>query len=66
MTNKDNLRSYKNIKGEGCVFRIELIDEDGTQIQATMFNKAADKYYHIFQCGKVYYTSKGTIKPVNK
>ena len=31
-----------------------------------MFNKAADKYYPIFQCGKVYYISKGTVKPANK
>ncbi|KAH7653511.1 Nucleic acid-binding proteins protein [Dioscorea alata] len=32
VTNKGNLRTYKNAKGEGHVFNVELTDEDGTQI----------------------------------
>ncbi|KAK8981787.1 hypothetical protein V6N11_049281 [Hibiscus sabdariffa] len=39
LTSKGNMRSYKNARGEGCVFNVELTDEDGTQIQATMFNQ---------------------------
>lgn len=27
LTNKGNMRMYKNIKGEGCVFNVELTDE---------------------------------------
>lgn len=38
----------------------------GTQIQATMFNEAAKKFYEKFQLGKVYYISKGTLKVANK
>lgn len=38
----------------------------GTQIQATMFNEAAKKFYDKFQLGKVYYISKGTLKVANK
>lgn len=38
----------------------------GTQIQATMFNEAAKKFYDRFQLGKVYYISKGTLKLANK
>lgn len=38
----------------------------GTQIQATMFNEAAKKFYDKFQVGKVYYISKGTLKVANK
>lgn len=38
----------------------------GTQIQATMFNEAARKFYDRFQVGKVYYISKGTLKLANK
>lgn len=38
----------------------------GTQIQATMFNEAAKKFYDRFQLGKVYYISKGTLKVANK
>ncbi|KAI3957751.1 hypothetical protein MKX01_007582 [Papaver californicum] len=66
LTNKGNLRTYKNARGEGCVFNVELTDQDGTQIQATMFNEAANKFFNKFELGKVYYISKGTLKVANK
>ncbi|KAG0477209.1 hypothetical protein HPP92_013612 [Vanilla planifolia] len=66
VTNKGNLRTYKNARGEGQVFNVELTDEDGTQIQATMFNEAANKFYPKFELGKVYYISKGTLRLANK
>ncbi|KAI3885905.1 hypothetical protein MKX03_002992, partial [Papaver bracteatum] len=66
LTSKGNLRTYKNARGEGCVFNVELIDQDGTQIQATMFNEAVNKFYNKFELGKVYYISKGTLKVANK
>lgn len=66
VTSKGNLRSYSNARGEGNVFNVELTDEDGTQIQATMFNAAARKFYETFQVGKVYYISKGSLKVANK
>ncbi|XP_072980506.1 replication protein A 70 kDa DNA-binding subunit B-like [Typha angustifolia] len=66
LTNKGNLRSYRNARGEGHVFNVELTDEDGTQIQATMFNEAANKFYTKFELGKVYYISKGSLRVANK
>ncbi|KAK4779372.1 hypothetical protein SAY86_006900 [Trapa natans] len=66
VTNKGGMRTYKNARGEGCVFNVELTDEEGTQIQATMFNEAAKKFYDKFEMGKVYYISKGTLKVANK
>ncbi|KAG6620611.1 hypothetical protein I3842_Q058400 [Carya illinoinensis] len=66
VTSKGNMRTYKNARGEGCVFNVELTDEEGTQIQATMFNEAAKKFYDRFQLGKVYYISRGTLKLANK
>ncbi|MED6145034.1 Replication protein A 70 kDa DNA-binding subunit B [Stylosanthes scabra] len=66
VTNKGNMRTYRNARGEGCVFNVELTDEDGTQIQATMFNDAARKFYDKFVLGKVYFISKGTLKVANK
>ncbi|KAK9198750.1 hypothetical protein WN944_013936 [Citrus x changshan-huyou] len=66
VTSKGNMRTYKNARGEGCVFNVELTDEDGTQIQATMFNEAARKFYDRFQLGKVYYISRGTLRVANK
>nr|VDC58757.1 unnamed protein product [Brassica rapa] len=65
VTNKGTMRNYKNAKGEGCVFNVELTDE-GTQIQATMFNDAARKFYDRFHLGKVYYISRGSLKLANK
>ncbi|VVB17558.1 unnamed protein product [Arabis nemorensis] len=66
VTNKGVMRNYKNARGEGCVFNVELTDEEGTQIQATMFNDAARKFYERFQLGKVYYISRGLLKLANK
>uniref|UniRef100_A0ACD5TVT4 Uncharacterized protein n=1 Tax=Avena sativa TaxID=4498 RepID=A0ACD5TVT4_AVESA len=66
VTSKGNLRSYRNARGEGHVFNVELTDEDGTQIQATMFNEAAKKFYPVFELGKVYYISKGSLRVANK
>ncbi|KAL9227314.1 hypothetical protein vseg_003016 [Gypsophila vaccaria] len=66
VTSKGNMRSYKNARGEGNVFNVELTDEDGTEIQATMFNEAARKFYDTFQVGQAYYISKGTLKVANK
>ncbi|XP_075660812.1 replication protein A 70 kDa DNA-binding subunit B [Castanea sativa] len=66
VTSKGIMRTYKNARGEGCVFNVELTDEDGTQIQATMFNEAAKKFYDRFQLGKVYFISKGSLKLANK
>ncbi|KAL8252704.1 hypothetical protein R6Q59_036397 [Mikania micrantha] len=66
LTAKGVMRHYKNARGEGCVFNVELTDEDGTEIQATMFNEAARKFFDVFEMGKVYYISKGTLKMANK
>ncbi|XP_048136084.1 replication protein A 70 kDa DNA-binding subunit B isoform X3 [Rhodamnia argentea] len=66
VTSKGSMRTYRNTKGEGCVFNVELTDEDGTQIQATMFNQAAKKFFDKLEMGKVYYISKGTLKVANK
>lgn len=44
----------------------EFVYVQGTQIQATMFNEAAKKFYPIFELGKVYYVSKGSLRIANK
>ncbi|KAK9021574.1 hypothetical protein V6N11_011557 [Hibiscus sabdariffa] len=46
-------------------FKSLLMDALGTQIQATMFNEAARKFYEKFQLGKVYYISSGTLNVAN-
>ncbi|MCO5549118.1 hypothetical protein L7F22_002584 [Adiantum nelumboides] len=66
VTNKGLMRSFQNARGEGNVFDVELTDEDGTQIRATMFKDAADKFHSRLELGKVYYISKGSLRVANK
>ena len=40
---KADMRKYNNAKGEGCILNLDLIDRDGTMIQATAFNDTARK-----------------------
>lgn len=44
VTKKYDMREWKNAKGNGYILNIELMDKDGTLIQATFFNDAAEKY----------------------
>uniref|UniRef100_A0A383VJ14 Replication protein A subunit n=1 Tax=Tetradesmus obliquus TaxID=3088 RepID=A0A383VJ14_TETOB len=48
------------------VFNVELADAAGSQIQATFWREAAEKYLDVLQEGKVYYFSKFQVKVANK
>lgn len=41
VTKKHQMRFYKNARGDGSILNIELIDNQGTQIQGTFFNEQA-------------------------
>ncbi|KAK9812826.1 hypothetical protein WJX72_004357 [[Myrmecia] bisecta] len=56
----------RNTGGVGSVFSVELVDDQGTQIEASLWQELADKYYDTLQEGKVYYFSKGKVKPADK
>lgn len=50
VTGKGNMRTYKNARGEGCVFNVELTDEDVSKHitsvnQCYMFN---DTFEYVF------------------
>lgn len=62
MTKKGEKRNWKNERGEGYLMNIELIDEDGAQIQATLFKDIADKFADILYEGHVYVMAGGLIK----
>ncbi|KAL7599252.1 hypothetical protein Lser_V15G22809 [Lactuca serriola] len=66
VTSKGELRRYNNAKGDGKVFSFDLLDSDGGEIRATCFNTVADTFYNQIEVGKVYYLSKGTLKPAQK
>eukprot|EP00854_Cymbomonas_tetramitiformis_P020089 gene20089-24048_t len=75
VTSKSDMRVF-NRKTDGQqakVFNIELVDEQacakvaqGTEIQATMWHEVADRCFAQFQVNKVYFISKGTLKPANR
>ena len=46
---KADLRSYKNARGEGTILNLDLIDREGTMIQATAFNETANKLNNEMQ-----------------
>ncbi|XP_020384262.1 replication protein A 70 kDa DNA-binding subunit [Rhincodon typus] len=65
VTNKSQIRTWSNSRGEGKLFSIELLDESG-EIRATAFTDQVDKYFPLIEVNKVYYVSKGTLKTANK
>ena len=66
LASKGNVRTFRNAKGEGKVMTVELVDEAGTAIQATVWKDAIDKYDEMLVVGKVYYVAKGSLRPANK
>ncbi|XP_045382091.1 replication protein A 70 kDa DNA-binding subunit isoform X1 [Lemur catta] len=65
VTNKSQIRTWSNSRGEGKLFSLELVDESG-EIRATAFNEQVDKFFPLIEVNKVYYFSKGTLKIANK
>ncbi|KAM8976611.1 replication protein A 70 kDa DNA-binding subunit isoform 2-T2 [Pelodytes ibericus] len=65
VTNKGQIRTWSNSRGEGKLFSIEMVDESG-EIRATAFNDQADKFFSLLEVNKVYYFSKGSLKIANK
>ncbi|XP_023272389.1 replication protein A 70 kDa DNA-binding subunit isoform X4 [Seriola lalandi dorsalis] len=65
VTNKSNVRTWSNSKGEGKLFSFDIVDESG-EIKITAFNKEVDKFFSLVEQGKVYYISKATLKVANK
>jgi replication factor A1 len=65
-TNKEAMRHYHNQKGDGKLFSVDLLDKDGTEIRATAFNDAAEKFFSIFEKNKVFLISRGQVRLARK
>ena len=63
---KGDMRSYKNDRGSGCVLSFDLIDREGTMIQATCFNETANKINEKVEQNKIYTIAGGEVKISNK
>ncbi|CAN0355303.1 unnamed protein product [Pylaiella littoralis] len=66
VTRKGDMRTWSNAKGEGRLFGIDLLDEQGSEIKGTFFKEDADKWFDVLQEGQVYSFSGGRIKVANK
>jgi len=62
VTSKSSVRHWRNARGEGKLFSVNLIDAEGTEIQGTAFNDAVDTLYPIFEEGKVFIIRKARAK----
>uniref|UniRef100_A0A8D3BVP8 Replication protein A subunit n=1 Tax=Scophthalmus maximus TaxID=52904 RepID=A0A8D3BVP8_SCOMX len=65
VTNKSNVRTWSNSRGDGKLFSFEIVDESG-EIKITAFNNEVDTFFSLVEQGKVYYISKATLKVANK
>lgn len=62
VVSKGSKRSFSR----GSVFSAEVVDEQGTTIEATFWREAADHAYELLEEGKVYIFGRGNVKPADK
>jgi replication factor A1 len=65
VTQKSDLRTYSNPRGEGKFFNVNLLDETG-EIRATAWNAVADELFPLFELGKAYWVSKARVNLAKK
>ncbi|OIT29408.1 replication protein a 70 kda dna-binding subunit b [Nicotiana attenuata] len=56
---------YKNQRNEGVFKTLILVDEEGTKIQATLFNKHVEKRKDFFELSRSYFIINGRLDRVN-
>lgn len=68
ITKRSDIRNWENKERgtKGKLFSVDLVDEQDTEIRATLFNDVAEKYYEEFQVGNVFIIARGSLKPAKK
>lgn len=66
VTSRAPIKNWTNARGSGKLFSCDLLDANGGEIRATMFNDAVDKFYEMLRPGSVHYFSGGKIKMANR
>ena len=59
---KSDIKRWSNAKGEGTLFSIDLLDEQGGEIRCTFFKEACERFHPMLEQGKVYTFSGGRLK----
>lgn len=62
VTKKSDMRTWSNARGEGNLFSVDLLDEDGSEVKGTFFKQDADKWIQVLQEGNVYSFCGGRVK----
>lgn len=65
VTQKSEMKTWSNPRGEGKLFNVTLMDETG-EIKATAFNTVADELFSRLEENKVYYLSKARVNFAKK
>lgn len=65
IAHKSEIRTWSNAKGEGSLFSIDLVDSSGSDIRATFFKEAVDRFYNQLVEGNIYTFSGGKLKVAN-
>ncbi|KAL8552030.1 hypothetical protein ACS0TY_000912 [Phlomoides rotata] len=66
ITRKTSRETYLKPERTTHTLNIFLLDEEGSMVQATLFNELIDKFYDILESGESYLIRKGNIWSVKK
>lgn len=66
VTQKGSLRTFAARGGSGQVFDCTLLDESGSEIRASFFGSACDRFSGKIEQGKVYTFTGGNVKIANR
>ncbi|XP_049354821.1 replication protein A 70 kDa DNA-binding subunit B-like [Solanum verrucosum] len=62
---KGSVISYSNTRHEGTFQTVILVDDEGTKLQATLFNKHIDTWKDFLKTNKTYYIANELLDRVN-
>eukprot|EP00550_Attheya_septentrionalis_P007580 CAMPEP_0198296596 /NCGR_PEP_ID=MMETSP1449-20131203/33246_1 /TAXON_ID=420275 /ORGANISM="Attheya septentrionalis, Strain CCMP2084" /LENGTH=643 /DNA_ID=CAMNT_0043997261 /DNA_START=49 /DNA_END=1980 /DNA_ORIENTATION=+ len=65
VTSKSAIRTWSNAKGDGSLFSIDILDASATDVRATFFKEAVDKFFNTLEVDKVYTFTGGRLKTAN-
>ena len=66
VTKKSEMKEWKNDRGSGKLFSVNIIDTYNEEISITFFKEEAEKFYGMIEEGKVYIFKNGQVKISNK
>jgi replication factor A1 len=66
ITKKSDMKEWKNERGTGKLFSVNIIDSFNEEISVTFFKEEAEKFYGMIEEGKVYIFKNGQVKISNK